>query len=408
MNEQTGPLAGVRVLDLTHHIAGPFCTKLLADAGADVVKVERPGLGDGLRSHEPFAGDEPGVERSGLFFHLNTSKRSVTLNFKTREGLAMLEELARRSDVLVENFRPGALDRAGLGADRLEALNPRLVVASISNFGQDGPYRDYKAIDAVFYALGGWMYSMGAPDKPPLYPSGSYAQYIAGLFACLGILPALYWADLAGEGQRVDVSILEAVLSVLVYDTVEYSYSGIRRGRFGHRWSLGSVAGCTASVQPCKDGYVGVYLGHGEERWQLFVGALLERPDLLDDPRFAAPQGRVQNVDELEAILREWLQEHTSEEIFHRAQELRLLFSTIPTTRDLAESPHWQARGYFQELEHPVLGRVTLPGPPFRLSATPLEFRRPAPLLGQHNAEVYGELGYAPEDLVRLRELGVI
>ena len=200
-------LSSIRVLDLTHYIAGPYCTKLLADYGAEVIKVEKPGTGDGARTLPPFFADRPGQERSGLFFFLNTNKQSITLNLKHDRGREIVLRLAQQADVLVENFRPGIMARLGLSREDLEKANPRLVTVSLTNFGSSGPYRDYQLTDSVSYALGGWTYPMGELDRPPVQPGGAFGQYIAGLYAAIGALQAVRQRKATGEGQAVEVAI---------------------------------------------------------------------------------------------------------------------------------------------------------------------------------------------------------
>jgi crotonobetainyl-CoA:carnitine CoA-transferase CaiB-like acyl-CoA transferase len=399
-----GPLAGVRVLDLTHYIAGPYCTKLLADYGAEVIKVERPGVGDGARRLGPFPGDEPHPEKSGTFLHLNTNKYGVTLDLKSATGNELFRRLAAECDVVVESFSPRVMPSLGLDYEALSELNPRLVMTSISNFGPSGPYRDYKATDMVEFAMGGWMHSTGTPDKPPLFPGGPYASYVAGQYAAMGTLFALLEAEGTGEGQAVSVSIQEAVLSSLVYDTVAYSYTGQVRRR--QKWPMRTVM---YSVQPCAGGYVGFFPGHGEQRWRDLWSVLLERPEVLEDPRFADPRTRREHEDELEPIIQEALAEHTSGALFETGQMLRMFVATVPDVGEILGSPHHAARGYFTTVAHPVAGELTYTGAPFRPSETPWRLERPAPLLGEHNEQVFGErLGLRRDEIVALRANGVI
>src|SRR5262245_15399670 len=216
-------LRSIHVLDLTHYIAGPYCTKLLADYGAEVIKVEKPGSGDGARTLPPFFANQPGLERSGLFFFLNTNKQGITLNLKHERGRETLLQLVQQADVLVENFRPGVMERRGLSRDVLEKVNPCLVSVSITNFGSSGPYRDYQLTDSVAYAMGGWTYPMGELDHPPVQPGGAFGQYIAALFAAISALQAVRNRNATGESQAVEVSIQEALIATTLYDFVAFS-----------------------------------------------------------------------------------------------------------------------------------------------------------------------------------------
>ncbi|MFQ5873514.1 MAG: CaiB/BaiF CoA transferase family protein, partial [Dehalococcoidia bacterium] len=229
----SGWLSHLKVLDLSHSITGPFCTKLLAQLGAEVVKLEPPGGGDRARSQAPFFLDRPHKERSGLFLYLSAGKKSATLDLQTPSGARILKELAKRADVLVEGFAPGTLVGLGLSYDVLSEINPGLVMASITEFGQDGPYRDYKANELVQFALSGLMYPTGFPDREPIQSGGYLPQYKAGLVAAIGILAALQWRDINGVGQHLDISMLEVAANFLETTPILYSYQGIVRGRTG-------------------------------------------------------------------------------------------------------------------------------------------------------------------------------
>jgi len=400
MSEQA--LSRAKVIDLTWHIAGPYCTKLLADYGADVVKVEKPGSGDPARRIGPFQGDEPHPERSGLFLYLNTSKRSITLNLKTATGVKLFKELAREADAVVESFSPGTMARLGLDYQTLEKVNPSLVMASISNFGQAGPYRDYKASHLVEDAMVGWMYLVGEPQREPLQVPGWLTHYVAGLGAAVATAAALYHHMETGQGQYVDLSMMEAMIPVQTYNTVLHSFLGAIRKRQGNAFGLGST-----HVASCRDGYLGVNAFTKQQMEELF--RFVEMPELLEEPKYKTLMGVREHGREITERITPWFRDKRKEETFHAAQERRIPFSLIPTTEELLNFPQLKAREWFVEVEHPVTGKVAYPGAPFKMSDTPRGIRRGAPLLGEHNWEVYGEhLGYGQEDLVRLREMGVI
>ncbi|MBI3954378.1 MAG: CoA transferase [Chloroflexi bacterium] len=398
-------LSGIRVLDLTHYVAGAYCTKLLGDYGAEVIKVERPGHGDDTRRLGPFLNDIPDIEGSGLFLHLNTNKKSVTLNLKSKRGKSVFRDLVKDSDIVAENFSPRVMPSLRLPFQGLREVNPALVMTSISSFGSTGPYSHYRATDLVEYAMSGWMYPMGEPARPPLQPGGPFVQYVAGLYAAIGTLMAHHWATATGEGQRVEVAIHEAAVSLLVYDTVTYSHTGQVRERKGHRFTLGGPGNPLSSVQPCKDGYIVLVVGR--RLTELFQ--LIGRTELRDDPKFSTPEAVTEHADEFEELLRPWLLSHTMEEIFHTAQRARIPIAMVPTAGELLDFDQHKAREYYVEVEHPQAGAVVHTGPPFRMSATPWQVSRPAPRLGEHNEEVYsGRLGYSRKDMETLRAERVI
>lgn len=391
-------LSGVRVLDLTHHVAGPYCTKILADYGADVVKVERPGVGDATRSMGPFPDDTPNPERSGHFLYLNTNKKSVTLNLKSATGQQVLKEMVKQSNVLVENFSPRVMPSLGLGYDTLKKVNPGLAMVSISSFGQTGPYRDYRATDLTMWGLSGILWECGEPEKEPLKMGANVSEYIGGLYAALVALAALQHRDETGVGQHVDVSIAEAMHTMQPSMTLVFSYAGFVRKRAGVHFPWG--------ILPCEDGYVGFFLPT-QAHWELLC-ALLGMPELRDKPEYATPMMREERRDEVTAIIRSWLQGRLMEDVFHAAQELRLPLTIVPNPEQILSLPQHKAREYFVDIDHPVAGRLKYPGAPFRLSETPWQAGR-APLLGENNEEVYcGRLGYSKERLAKLKDEATI
>jgi len=394
-------LSGVKVLDLTHHIAGPYCTKMLADYGAEVVKVEKPGSGDAARRLPPFHQDDPHPEKSGFFLYLNTNKRSVTLNLKTEAGKRILLDLARQSDVVVENFSPRVLPSLGLDYAALEQVNPRLVMTSISNFGQTGPYRDFKATEIVLDGMGGWSAIIGDPAREPLKPGGYQSQFVAGLFGAIGTVSGYYGAQASGAGQHIDLSIMEAVLYIQMYLTTQYSYDKVIRKRYGNR-----VGPFPSGILPCKDGYIGA-ITVTAQKWPVLC-EWMGMPELVNDPRFSTVPARALNINELDAIMIPWLLEHTQDELFREGQKRKLPFGIPMSTEMLLKSEHLRERGYFVEVDHPATGTVTYPGAQVKMGDLPYVLKR-APLLGEHNEEVYcGRLGLSKEDLVRLRQQGVV
>ena len=401
-HETPGALNGVRVLDLTHHVAGPYCTKLLADFGAEVVKIERPGVGDDARRFGPFAGDDPHPEKSLLFAYLNTSKKSVTLDLKSPTGRRIFQELLSESHILIESFSPRVMPTLGLGFDRLAESRPGLVMVSISNFGQTGPYRDYKATDMIEYALGGLMYILGSYDRPPLKHAFRQAQFKAGTNAASAALIAFTHVQMTGEGQWVDVSIQESIASGLRDTTSLYTFSGAIRQR-EHPYT-GEMP---HSALPTKDGHA-VPLHYGGVDWESaadFLGA-----PMLKEERFSTHQGRLDNARELQDILIEAFQTWNKYELFYEAHKRKgHIYGVVQAPNEVVESPQYVARGYFSEVDHPEIGRAAYPGAPFAMSRTPWRAHAPAPGLGQHNEEIYCErLGYTSEELRRLSASGTV
>ncbi len=401
-----GALEGVEVLDLTHHVAGPYCTKLLADFGADVVKVERPS-GDPSRRIPPFYHDETGPEKSLLFLYLNTNKQGITLNLKTRRGIAMLKELVRDSDILVENFAPRVMPSLGLDYTSLKEINPSLVMVSISNFGQTGPYRDYKATDIVEYALGGLMYIFGSYHREPLKHALHQAQFKAGTNAASAALMALFHQRLTGhrltgEGQHVEISVQESIASGLRDVVNNYTNTGaVRRRQPNHSGDL-------TRIRQTSDGHIlpnpGMGLGLD---WNVVVD-FLDAPELGDD-KFNSASARLVNAEELGEILDRIFLTKNKFEMFFSANKKRFTYGVIQSPKEVLADEQLKHRGFFAEIDHPVVGPITYPGAPFLMEGAPWEAKIPAPTLGQHNGDVYGQrLGCAGEDLARLRAMEVI
>ena len=402
----SGLLEGVRVLDLTHHIAGPYCTRLMAGLGADVVKVERPPAGDPIRRLGPFASrpnmfreygaDEP-VEDSAWHLYLNAGKRSMGLDLKTGQGRQVALNLAGKADILVENFAPGTMGRLGLGYEELRAVNPALVVTSISNFGQTGPYRDWRAAEANLYAMGGLMNITGEPDQEPLKEGAPLAQLGAGQNAFAATMAALMLAEETGEGQEIDVSIAEYATNILENALMQYSYSGQEYTRVGNR-GYGRAAW---GIYPCQDGHVGIIAGP-DHRWPE-VARIMEREELAD-PRYGSRRGRQEFADEVDALMLPWLIDHDKVDIFKAGQESGLGFSFVATMKDILEMEQLVARGYFVNIEHPVAGAFTYPGAPITCEpdADAWLFRR-APLFGEHTRPVLSD--WLCLDSARVNEL---
>ncbi len=398
-------LSDMKVIDLTQYIAGPACTKLLADYGADVIKIERPGTGDGARSMGPFYHDEPDLEKSGLFLYLNINKRGVTLDLKSAQGKEILLEMVKRADVVVENFKPGVMERLGLSYEDMEKVNPKLVMTSISNFGQTGPYRDYKLTELMAFGMGGPMQSSGEGDREPVKYGGTPSIYHSGAVGAMSTVVAYYGMRRHDLGEHVDISIMETQAGTIdrrLTSLVSYQYNG----RITPRGATAG-GGIASGYFPCADGYV--MFAAGGPRLER-VTAMLGNPPELMDPKFYTPEAqRDPDIkDEYDAVFLGWCMEHTKQEIFALGQKFRNICSAMYTIDEVFDDPQVKYREFMVEIDHPITGKLKYPGRPFLMEETPWMLHRPAPTLGQHNQEVYSELGYATEDLGKLREIGVI
>lgn len=366
------------VLETAQGVAGPYCGKLLADHGAEVVKLEHPAGGDRARAAGPFRDGAPDAEVSGRFLHLNTSKRSMALDYGTSAGARRLVALARRARLIIDD---GSLAQAGLGPELLSGLNPALVILEVGAGSGPGS-RERDAADLVAYAATPWMQAMGRPGKPPLYPGREYPAYAAGLYATFGVVSALIHARRTGRGQRVSVSIVDAALSIDFYEISTYSYSGVVRRRQGHR-----ISGVAASVQPCADGYVALTI-NTDRTWRQFC-EVIGRPDLAEPP-YGSAQDRLELVETLEPEVRAALSGMTRRELTEECQRRRVAACSVVTIAEVLELPQLTARNWFRPVSHPRAGELRYPGPPFRLSAPQWQLGGPAPLLGEGNDQYAG------------------
>jgi len=398
-------LSDVKVLDVTHYIAGPYCTKLLADYGAHVIKVEQPGGGDPARNMGPFPGDNPHPEKSGLYLYLNTNKKGITLNLKTETGKEIFKELVKDIDILVENFEPRVMPGLGLGWETLSRINPKLVMMSISNFGQTGPYRDYKASEINLFGMGSEMYATGLPDRKPVMIEPYANLFLAGAAAATGTIAGFYASRYQDVGQHIDMAIIEARSTGTTrrgVNLIVYQYTGDVNPRLPS-FDVGYPHG----VHPCGKGYIDIF--GGRWYWDRVV-KMLGDPDWLKDPKWleSTAQANPELKEEFEAHFMAWLMERTMEEAAQEAQKAGVPCVPVQMMEDVVNDPHFNERDAFIEIDHPVAGKFKYIGRPFIMSETPWQFRKPAPMLGQHNAEVYGKLGYSGEELIRLRQQGVI
>ena len=400
-----GALSDLTVVECGEGRAGAFGAKALADLGADVIKVEPLG-GDRSRRAGPFPDDLPHPERSGQFLYLNANKRGVTLNIDTVRGRLILRELLQQVDILISDLPLPRLDELELDYPSLYRLNPRLIMTCISPFCLTGPYRSYKGNDLIAWHTGGTGY--GTPfnavtvpaEQAPLRGGGYQADYLAGWTGATATMVAVFHRETYGVGQLVDVSAMEAVANMVRATFAAYSYD---------RTTVPTTRLKTASpwIYPCKDGYISTSMLR--DHWWEAVKELMGRPEWAENPIFADITLRRQHADALDPLLAEWFGQHTREELYRMLVARGIPCFPVNAIEDVVGSPQYHARGFFVVQEHPAAGKITQPGPAIRLSRTPWELRRSAPLLGQHNQEVFGDLlGYSRRDLVRLTQLGVM
>jgi crotonobetainyl-CoA:carnitine CoA-transferase CaiB-like acyl-CoA transferase len=376
-----GVLDGIRVLDLTQMVAGPLCTLLLGDMGADVIKVEPP-EGDSSR--------QIGVNRecgeSDYFLSLNRNKRSIVLDLKTAHGVEILKTIASQSDIVVENFRPGTMEKLGIGYDVLAALNSRLIYCAMSGFGNEGPYRDRPALDPVIQAMSGVMQLTGTPESGPLKTGVLISDFVPPLFGTIGVMGALYARESNGKGQRIDVSMLDATVFSMMPREAFYFSTGKTPGRFGNAHYQISPWN---SYRTKDDRYV-MIVAHTEKFWRALATST-GRQDLLEDPRFVSNQARLMHRDALEIELGRAFAQDTLEHWTERLTKSGVLFAPVRDFEEVFSDPVVQ-EGMVQSVAHPTAGEVPVLKSPIRMSANEMGIRRPPPLLGEHTDEIIGSL----------------
>ncbi|MBI4310670.1 MAG: CoA transferase [Chloroflexi bacterium] len=400
-------LSGLRVFEYAQGIPGPFCGKLLADYGADVVKVEDPN-GDWTRRRGPFAGDSPHLEKSGLFLYLNTSKQGVTLNVASPTGGQLFRRLLQQADALILGDTPLELGSVGLGVDVLRREFPRLVVLDITGFGRTGPYAAWKSADLLTFHMSGlaWVTPetvADPPNEPPLKGAGHLADFYAGLTAAAVLLTHLLGQSVDGHGCAIDLSAWDAVVQNMTREIAQFSLDGSVPGR-----SVDSLHSFGAGgLIPCKDGFVKIYFTE-PHMWK-GMAELMGKPEWVDDPRYKERAARAKNWGVLRPQVEAFCHRYNKHELARMCQAKGVPAAPVNTVAEVFEEPQVRARGLLRTIDHPVAGPVVLPGAPFRLVETPCTIRGPAPLLGQDNVAVWCDrLGLSREELVALRTTGVI
>ena len=404
MTEQT--LSDVKVVEWGSFISAPYCTKLMADMGAEVIKIETPGIGDDSRNYGPFFNDVPDSEASGLFLYLNTNKLGVTLDLSQQTGREMLLKLLKDADILVTNHTPRFMKKLKLDFNSLKKVNPNLIMTTITPYGLTGPYKDWKAYDLNICALGGITNAIGTPDREPITPPLSQGGYQSGLISAIATLMALFARDMTGKGLQIDIGEVECWATFHIGVAAQsFLEEGRVRRRSGNRALHRPFPD---EVIACKDGSISIDLPQ-KRQWQRFLD-LIGNPEWANDPIF---EDRLKTADEYcdqaDEYLKQWTMQHTKAEIFRMCQEKKVPCAPIRTMEEVVNDEHLKGRGYFVDIKHPKTGSLKYPGVGYKLSKTPFTARRPAPLLGEHNEEIYcRRLGLSKEELVALRRAEVI
>jgi len=400
------PLQGIRVVDISRALAGPFCTMMLGDLGADVIKVERPGRGDESRSWGPPFVGEPNAAYPGestYYLAANRNKRSLTVNLKEQAGQQIIKDLVKISDVLVENFLTGSLDRMGLGYEQLRQINPRLVYCSISGYGRTGPYADRGGYDFILQAEGGIMGITGPVEGPPYRVGVSLIDITTGMFASTAILAALRAREMTDEGQLLDLSLLNSSAAILANVASNYLAGGVEPKRMGNaHFNIAPY-----EVFKARDRWI--TLGALNQRQWENLCNVVDRPQIISDPRFSSNQERVANREQLAEILNEAFSVQDASHWVEKLHTVGIPSGVINSVADVFNHPQAEARQLKIELEHPTAGKIASPGYPYHFSSTPARSRKHPPLLGEHNEEILGELlDFTPQEVQAMREQGVI
>jgi len=392
-------LEGVKVLDFTQYLSGPHGTSVLSELGAEVIKIEMPGKGEPERQAMPKTPKREAYQ----FLSYNRGKKSITLNLKNPKGMEIAKKLAAKVDILVENFAPGVLERLGLGYEEARKINPRIIYASISGFGQTGPRRNDASYDVVAQAMGGLMSVTGYPESEPLKVGISLGDYMGGYNGVIAILAALYYRTLSGEGQAIDISMQDGIWAMVFPDRADYFDTHIVPKRIGNKLSSSAPFG----AYHAKDGYV-IICTITDPQWQKVLEAM-GRLDLSSEPRYITRESRTKNMAEVDGVVQAWCKEKTVEEVMAAMKKFQVPCSPLPTFDQVASDPHLLSREMIVEVDQPVSGKVKVTGSVYKMSKTPGNRKMRAPEVGEHNKEIYGGLlGIEEQEMKKLKEESII
>lgn len=394
-----GALDGLVVLDLTRVLAGPFCTMILADMGAEVIKIEEAGKGDDTRQMGPFQNGE-----SAYYMNLNRNKKGITLNLKSPKAKEIFKELVKKADVVVENYRPGTMEKLGLGYDTLKEVNPRIVYAAVSGFGHYGPYKDRPGYDIISQAMSGLMSTTGWPGGEPTRTGTAMGDVLAGLSVTIGILAALRSRDVTGVGQKVDVALVDSAVASLEIINMIYLVEKRLPQRIGNRYES------TYPYDSFRAADGSLVIGAGNDKLWQSLCRVMGQPELAEHPDYLRVRDRVQNHAKLKEIIEKWTMTKKVNEIVDTLLAAGVPCAPIYNIEQVVHDPHIAgARQMFVDIEHPVAGKLTVTGPHIKMSATPPCVRTPSPALGQHNQEILGSmLGLTNEQIQALKAEGII
>lgn len=394
-------LSGLKIIEFGNFISAPYCTKLMADLGAEVIKIENPEGGDSARRHGPFPGDVPHPEKSGLFLWLNANKKGVTLDITSEAGRAAFHRLLKTADVFVANCSPQDAEESGIDYETLSKVNPQLIVTSISPFGESGPYRDYKAYEINCEAMGGVSVASGDPDREPLVLPLFQVYYQAGAAAAGATMTALLVRDKIGRGQHVEISEVEVPANNLVgQHLTTFIYRGLTGIRKGHQGGYFNYPTCCL---PCKDGYV-CLVAPQVAQWKRFI-ELMGTPEWSKEPRYRDRREMAESYpEEVDALLIDWFKDYTKEEIFNMCMDRHIPFAPVRTIEEVANDKQLEARNFYIELDHPDAGKLKYPTTGYELSKTPVTIDHAAPKFGQQNQEIFERLGYTAAEISKMTE----
>lgn len=398
LQPNSGPLVGLKVLDLTRVLSGPYAAMWLASMGADVIKIENPKDPDVSRAYYPVVNG-----KSAYYSTMNRNKRSITLNLKAEEGKKLFLELVKDADAVIENFRPGVMDKLGVGYEELKKVNPGIVYASISGYGTYGPYAKKPGYDVVAQAMSGLMAITGFPEGPPTRVGSSIGDTVGGVSSLVALLAALYCKNRTGLGQKVEIALVDSLLALSTPDYVRYFVEGLAPVRMGNCYRSWAPYG----TYQAGDGYYNI--GCGTDEFFYKLARAIGHSEMIDDERFLTHEGRVENREAMDAVINEWAMSRSVKEVCSVLDEAGVPCAPVYTIRELEQDEHIAgARDMFPTINEPEIGTFRVTNLPLRFAGTGLAPIKAAPDLGAHNAEIYGDLGYSEEELVRLRERGVI